>query len=455
MGQVTRYSESEQAWNKSEQNRITELQLARGFQVADIYLNRAYLDVFSAAPIISLNRSEMDISKLRLFEISKLVFDAEEKFTDKLMSVYSALHSMESSIAMLIDSDGEKIQFYIGTRSEKNPAIAGDILESTLKGNFPGIVYETKSMNDIQNLITEIQMQKSKSLSSVSIVPSIRGEEQKMDTFVQGIEKFIDAMNGKKYTMLCLATPLDYQTMEKRKHGYEELCSTLTPHVKMSVAFGENESLAVNKSISASFSKSVNRSVSNSNTVSSSNSSGTNASASSGSSYNGSFSGDGSSFGWGGNSGYSNGSFDSYTSGNSFTKAISDSEGSSTTEGMSKGETETVGSSKTVTLNFENAGVNNLIERAKAQLERFKMCESFGMWEFCSYFMSNDIHTSALAGNVYKALMTGEKSDVESAHFNIWSLNQKEKIQKIEENVLYFVHPRAEIQAFEAAHRRK
>ena len=29
--------------------------------------------------------------------------------------------------------------------------------------------------------------------------------------------------------------------------------------------------------------------------------------------------------------------------------------------------------------------------------------------------------------------MTGEKSDVESAHFNIWSLNQKEKIQKIEE----------------------
>lgn len=190
MGQVTRYSESEQAWNKSEQNRITELQLARGFQVADIYLNRAYLDVFSAAPIISLNRSEMDISKLRLFEISKLVFDAEEKFTDKLMSVYSALHSMESSIAMLIDSDGEKSSFILELVLKK-PAIAGGILESTLKGNFPGIVYETKSMNDIQNLITEIQMQKSKSLSSVSIVPSIRGEEQKMDTFVQGIESLL------------------------------------------------------------------------------------------------------------------------------------------------------------------------------------------------------------------------------------------------------------------------
>ena len=91
MGQVTRYSESEQAWNKSEQNRITELQLARGFQVADIYLNRAYLDVFSAAPIISLNRSEMDISKLRLFEISKLVFDAEEKFIINYICLFNYL----------------------------------------------------------------------------------------------------------------------------------------------------------------------------------------------------------------------------------------------------------------------------------------------------------------------------------------------------------------------------
>ena len=452
MGQVTRYSQMESSWGKSEQRRKTELQLAQGFQVADIYLNRSYLDAFSAAPIISANRSVMDISKLRLIEISKLVFDANEKFTDKLMSVYSALNSLNSSVAIIVDSDGEKIRFYIGIRSEENASVAGDILESTLKGNFPGIVYDSKDVNEIQQMMNDIQSKGAKSLSSVSIVPSMREEQQDMDAFVQGFEKFIDTMNGKTYTMLCLATPLDRKTIEKRKHGYEELCSALTPHAKLSVAFGENESLAVNKSISASFSKSVNRSVSNSNTKSSSHSSGTNASSSSGSSYNGGFSGDGSSFGWGGNSGYSNGSFDSYTSGNSFTQAVSDSEGSSSTEGMTKGETETVGSSKTVTLNFENTGVNNLIQRAQAQLERFKMCESFGMWELCSYFMSRDIHTTALAGNVYKALMTGKESDVESAHFNIWSLNQTDSIKKITDNILHFVHPSAEVPALEGGY---
>lgn len=452
MAQVTKYSETEQKWKKSEQRKITQFQLAQGFQVADIYLNRSYLDSFSSASIILPNHSVMDTSKLRLIEISKLVFDANEKFTDKLMSVYSALHSLNSSVALIIDSDGQKIKFYMGIRSEQNCSIAGDILESTLKGNFPGIVYDSKDMNDIESLINDIQKRGIKSLASVSIVPSMRDEIQNMDTFIQGIEKFIDTMNGKSYTMLCLATPLDRQTMEKRKHGYEELCSSLTPHAKLSVAYGENESLAVNKSISASFSKSVNRSVSNSNTTSSSNSSGTNAGYSSGNSYNGGFSDNGSSFGWGGNSGYSNGSFDSYTSGNSFTQSVSDSEGSSSTEGMTKGETETTGSSKTVTLNFENIGVNNLIQRARAQLERFKMCESFGMWEFCSYFMSRDIHTTALAGNAYKALMTGNESDVESAHFNIWSLNQNTEIQKISDHILHFVHPSAEVPAFEGGY---
>ena len=452
MTQVTTYLDTEKKWEKSEQRKITELQLARGFQVADIYLNRSYLDLFSSAPIISASRSVMDISKMRLLEISKLVFDANEKFTDKLMSVYSALHSLNSSAALIIDSDGEKIQFYMGTRSDQNSALAGDILESTLKGNFPGIEYDSKDINEIQNIITNIERKGIKSLSSVSIVPSMRDDTKDMETFIQGIEKFIDTMNGKAYTMLCLASPLDRQSMEKRKHGYEELCSALTPHAKLSLAYGENESIAVNKSISASFSKSVNRSVSNSNTVSSSNSSGTNSGSSSGSSYNGGFSDNGSNFGWGGNSGYSNGSFDSYTSGNSFTQSVSDSVGESSTDGMTEGETQTTGSSKTVTLNFENAGVNNLIQRARAQLERFKMCESFGMWEFCSYFMSRDIHTTALAGNAYKALMTGNESDVESAHFNIWSLNQMDEIQKISDYILHFVHPNVEIPAFEGGY---
>lgn len=452
MAQQGRYSQYEDAWNKSSERVNSSFQLAQGFNVADIYLNRKYLENFSAAPIIPASKNVLDISKLRIVEITKLVFDENEKFTDKLMSVYSALHNLNSSVALIIDSNGDKVHFYVGIRSDDSTAVAGDVLESTLKGNFPGIVFNPLRVDGTQELVDEIRGKGIKSLASVSMVPSARKKDFEMESFVQGIEKFIDTMSGKTYTMVCLATPLDTLSMQQRKHGYEELCSALSPHGRITIAYGENESMAVNRSLSTSFSKSVGRSVSNSNTTSSSSSSGTNFSRNQGSNYSGGYSSEGWSLGWGGSSGYSDGSFDSYTSGNSFTESFSESESSSTTEGESKGETKTTGTSKTITQTFENKGVLDLIERAQAQLQRFKICESFGMWEFASYVFSKDIHTTVLAGNAYHALMTGDESNVESAHLNVWSLNQSKTIKQILDYILHFMHPQAEMPAFEGGY---
>lgn len=459
MEEQKRYFQYENAWNESEKRVNTKLQLAQGFNVADIYLNRTYLESFSTAPIIPASKALRNPSNLRMIKIEKLVFDKNEKFTDKLKSVYSALHSLGSSVALIIDSDGRVVRFYIGIKSTTNVAIAGDVLESTLKGNFPGISYRTMSVRETDEVLNGIRKAGIKSLASVSMVPSMREDSFNTETFVQGLEKFIDTMSGKCYTAICLATPLDDMTTERRKHGYEELCSSLSPHAKISVAFGENESSAVNESISTSFSKSVNRSVSNSNTNSTSKSRGTNSSRSEGTSSNFGFSGSGDSsgwnMGWGSNDGWANGSFDSYTSGNSFTQSVSDSEGSSTTDARTQGTTETTGSSKTITLTYENKGVMTLMERAQAELDRFKICESFGMWEFCGYFMSKDIHTTALSGNAYRALMTGDNSNVESAHLNIWSMNQMDSINKIIDYILYFSHPQAEMPAFEGGYEKQ
>ena len=52
-----------------------------------------------------------------------------------------------------------------------------------------------------------------------------------------------------------------------------------------------------------------------------------------------------------------------------------------------------------------------------------------------------------MAGNAYKAIMTGDDSNVESAHLNIWSLNQQESIEKILDYVLNLKHPLAQINA--------
>lgn len=209
MAQQKRYSQYEDTWNKSEKRVNTELQLAQGFNVADIYLNRTYLDSFSSVPIVPAAKSLLDASKMRIIEITKLVFDKNEKFTDKLKSVYSALHSFGSAVALIIDSNGTKIRFYIGIRSHANASIAGDVLESTLKGNFPGITYNSLTVSESEFMMEKIRKSGVKSLASVSMVPSMREKEFETESFVQGIEKFIDTLSGKTYTAVCIATPLN------------------------------------------------------------------------------------------------------------------------------------------------------------------------------------------------------------------------------------------------------
>lgn len=449
MAEVIKYSEKEAAWQKLEIREKNELQLARGFQVADMYLNRTYLDSFSSAEILEPDKKIINSTNIRIIEISKLVLDVKEKVTDKLMSVYSALYSLKSTVGLIIDSDGRSIHFYMGIRSEQAAGSAGELLESTLKGNFPGIEYKTISHAAKDEILEAIKNTNAKSLAAVSIVPSMRDEDQDMESFVQGIEKFIDSMNGKSYTMISLAVPLNRYAIEQSKHGYEELYSALTPHAKLSVSYGRNESIAINKSISSNFTKSVNRSVTNSNTQNRSSSHGTNSGYSSGNSSNSGFSWDGMSFGGGSNSSSSNGSFSSYTSGVAFTEAIADSEGTSQGEGMQEGTSETEGSSKTIGLSYENKGVSSLMKRAEAQLERFKLCESYGMWEFAAYFMSADSNTTALAASTYKALMTGHKSNVESAHINFWPISQRVNIKRVVDCAAHFVHPLAKMPAFD------
>ena len=79
MAEQKRYSQYENAWNESEKRVNTEIQLAQGFKVADIYLNRTYLESFAAAPIVQAPRAILDPSKVRLIEISKLVHDKKDR----------------------------------------------------------------------------------------------------------------------------------------------------------------------------------------------------------------------------------------------------------------------------------------------------------------------------------------------------------------------------------------
>lgn len=446
------YTKQMQLINKERERQENLLILAKGFQVADVFTNKQYLDNFSNAEIIEAHRRSLQVpQKLRFYRMSKVVFDKNEDVLDKLTSVYNALYNLSVSVALIIKGNPKSVDFYFATRSENIAPLAGKVLESTLRSNFPGIELESMGSDSVNYFIENIDKSVGgrsmlRGLSTVSLIPSIRDKEKK-DQFVQGMEKFINTLRGKNYVAYFLATPLNTEAIEKRKHGYEELFSTLSPHAKLTYAYGENISHAVNRGITNSFTRSMNESVSNSNSSSSSSTEGSSHGTTSGSSFGGGTQGDGSSSNWGFNSGSSSSTSSSYTSSTSFSHSISNSVGTSEAESETKGVSDTTGTSETKTLNYENKGISDLMKKIEEQLERINSWESYGLWESCAYFFSDDIAVSVLAATAYKSLMTGEQSAIENSHVNVWNASEQQthNIKKIMDQVKYLVHPCAEI----------
>ena len=261
--------------------------------------------------------------------------------------------------------------------------------------------------------------------------------DEDKEKFVQGIEKFIDTMQGEKFTALFIARPVSKGDLEMRKRGFEELSSSLSPFIKTSLAYGENYSKAVTKGMFENFSHSVNNSVSNTTGKNSSN----NVSHTHGIN-------SGSSIGSGGfsmNSGTTNSTTSGYSSGSSWSRSVTDGTADTTGSGTNQSDTETKGNSRTLTVEHQNKSVSVLLDKIDEQLERIKACEAFGVWECASYFIADDIQTSVVAANAYKALMLGDDTDVENSFVNVWGIKTPQNTERVLEYLQYGQHPLIEI----------
>ena len=128
-------------------------------------------------------------------------------------------------------------------------AISGDALEKGMKSNFPGSEVQELHQEEIDALLEDDNGSfgsAQSAIASVSCVAALRDKSKTEDkAFIQGIERFIDAMDGVAYTALFLAEPVTEETQAGIRNGYEELYSALSPFRKTTWSYTENESHAV------------------------------------------------------------------------------------------------------------------------------------------------------------------------------------------------------------------
>lgn len=102
----------------------------------------------------------------------------------------------------------------------------------------------------------------------------------------------------------------------------------------------------------------------------------------------------------------------------------------------------TFGDSQAVTLNIQNKALLNILERLEVQMKRLQECESVGMWDFAAYFLGESVAETGTAASIYRSLMAGNQSGVESSAVNTWIVRDKDdRVHQIKEYLSNFLHP--------------
>ncbi|MDE7353225.1 MAG: DUF87 domain-containing protein [Acetatifactor sp.] len=455
-----------------------DLQFRSALQVVDDVVLKNYvqrLHDFSIVPLDEETKYANLSANVRLFKITEMVYEKDEYATYKFASVFNALSTTDCAVFIILDSDGEKTDFYMGIRAfdpELTPNILKDTLKNAMIGQFPGIKIQEYLDEEMHSLLKK----KVNNISVVSCVANSKDRENKENrSFVQGLEKLAFAMQGERYTAVILANAASQQQLDQTRKSYEDIYSQLSPFAKTQAAYSFNASENISQSLSKSHTEGTTHSISRSHTEGTSDSTSSSVNVSDSRTGKGSIAAAGlasaagilgsalapvtgglsmvvggvvsgglgllgtalqqRTHSEGTSSGESHSKNESDTTGSSEGRSTSDTETDTQTKGMTRG------SGENITFHMEDKTISNMLQRIDLQLKRLQEFESLGMWECAAYFMSEKPHTAEIAAATYKALMRGENSGVEVCAVNSWRSFEKEEVRQLSEYALNLIHP--------------
>ena len=406
-----------------------------------------------------------------MFKINKMVYEKDEFATDKFVSVVSAMTYTATSLFLVVDGHEDRTDFYIGIKNHDSDRVSSSVsstLKSSINGQFPGAILKEVSKEKTGDLLNK--WGKSASISSCVGVPtykSSRGDYTNAN-YIQGIEKLVNAMQGKVYTAIILASNTNADEIKETRLGYENIYTELSAIATRQLAYSTNDSIsfAQNKTKGYSSTKGTSETVSSSKSTSKS----TSVSESLGESKENkagilskglmavggvlAFTGVGTGVGIammaaGAAAGFgaknkSKTTTNSTSESTSETSGLSNSVSQSHSENFNEsfGKTESFGTSKNFTITIQDKHVQEVLKRIDKQLERIEMCESTGLWSCSAYFLSHgtDRATAEIGATIFRSIMQGEQSGVESSAINTW-YNNDNKFRHLTNYITNIEHP--------------
>ncbi len=363
------------------------------------------------------------IQNIRLYHVAEMVYEKGEPVTDKFTTVFNTLSTYNASAFIIMDSDGQKTDFYVGVRNmeddetqKKSTVTLGDTLKNTLIGHFPGMKITGKDRKHIAALSDKITQQQN--VTSVSVVGNSKSAtEQTNEQFVQGIEKLALAMHGRQFIGIIIAENQSSQMVQMLRKEYQDLYTKLSPLQRVQLSESTSETKSKSKSFAEMNGKQ--RAALLGGVLTSL------AGVIGGAVAGGAVS----AIGMTGGAmvgGQVAGQLSGFINTLAPTEQQSDSYSSSTS---------------TTT---ENKAVTDMLQMLDDSLKRTREFDSYGMWNVAAYFLSDDMSAAEIAASNYRSLMNGENSGREVSAINSWRRNNPDTVGNYNDLTIYlsrFLHP--------------
>lgn len=391
-----------------------QVELNKAIATVKERISKAYLERFPYTHNV-LAVADTSSTKIRVLRIARLVY-SNERISDRLVSVYQTISGLVDSCFLIIQGNRLSADLYVGLRSTAASA-AVDALQNSLLGNFPGISLELLSDGAYQALMKKIPDNNypyaPNSVAMISVVPANRSENEHTDEEnVQGLEKFIDSMQGKEYTAVILAKPYKTDDIAARISALEAVATGLTAMEQLTIQRSSSDSVAASETSAKMISDTINLSLSYGYSSAYTNTSFQQTAFSKGKSFNPFLFGfsSGTQSGYGSSDGTTQGINENVQRGQAFQNSVTQSTGLVLTN--------TVGES--VTQTRRNVSVTNLLAQITQQIKRLHEGQAYGLWDCCGYFIANSSDIAITAASQFKSIVTGTDTYVEQSVLSLW-----------------------------------
>lgn len=219
--------------------------------IVDNEVMKNYIPALQKCPVVPLDDSAISqLEQIQFFRISELVYQDDEFSVHKLATVFHTLSNKPCTLVLMIQSDGETNNFYLGVRSRDSRFSGGTmrkLLEQSLLGLFPGSSTVEYFNEDMISDLGKLNIQ---TVSSVTCIADYKQEKISFENknFIQGLEKFIYSMQGKAFTAVCIANNLAHGDLVETRKEYERIYTLMSPFANMQYNYALNNSSAVTKS---------------------------------------------------------------------------------------------------------------------------------------------------------------------------------------------------------------